>query len=83
MNAIMETGIAPPKRRQPVNRKYPFDQLVVGGDPFFVNVERDDEKGKRRIRSAASAYAKVYGMKFLVRVTDRNGVWGMRVWRTE
>lgn len=80
---MMEKGIPAPTRRQPTNRKYPFDKLAVNGDPFFIAVDRDDEPGKRRVRSAATAYGKAHGCKFLVRVVDRAGVWGMRVWRTE
>lgn len=80
---IIETGVQAPTRRHPVNRKYPFDKLAVGGDSFFLQVDRDDEQGKRRVRSAATAYGKAHGLKFLVRVSDRNGVWGMRVWRIE
>ncbi len=78
---IIEAGVPAAVRRVPVNRKYPFDRLEVDGDSFFVQVDRNDEPGKRRIRSAASDYAKKHEMKFLVRVAERNGVWGMRVWR--
>lgn len=77
----IDHGVRPPAKRLGSAPKYPFAELVPDGDPFFVTVERTDEKGKRRIRSAAADHARRHGVKLMVRVAQRNGVWGMRVWR--
>lgn len=83
MEAAVERGIERPAIRHGRAPKYPFRSLVVDGDSLFIPVAREDEMGKRRIRSAATDFAKRHGVTLLVRVSQRiDGIWGMRVWRT-
>jgi hypothetical protein len=65
-------------------RIYPFPEMEVG-DSFVVPItdemESDQDKSSRLLRSAASAYSRRYGSKFSVQFQRSKNV--TRCWRVE
>lgn len=81
--AIVFADVALPKVSRTVESKYPFGQLVAGGQPLIENEVVDPHKVKSRMSSALVAFKKRTGDngKYSVRVfkqedgTDAVGVW--------
>lgn len=74
----------PDYHRYQNRRKYPFDQMQVN-DSIFVPIEDLKERVNpaKAIRSAAYAFGRRNGMKFVVRKesTEEDYIYGFRVWR--
>lgn len=79
---IIERGVPMPESRQ---YKYPFADLEVGDSftiPLSGQISRHGEDlSSVRLRSAASAFGRKYGGRFLVRVNKTSGV--VRCWKVE
>ena len=57
-------------------KSYPFKNMECGESFFSPVVGRDAS----RLRTAATAYGRYHGTKFICRVTTEDGVKGIRVW---
>lgn len=69
---MLDSDIPPPRVR--IGR-YPFPRMRVG-ESFSREVE-----DQHRVRSAASAYARRHGKRFIVSLVKESGVPKVRCWR--
>jgi hypothetical protein len=80
----IEDDILPPTGRAARASAYPFADLAVN-QSFFVPVTADVDQNKLlgRLTTAASNRGKALKVKFIARKwTGKDGVLGVRVWRT-
>jgi hypothetical protein len=79
----IEDDIAPPTGRAARASAYPFAELAVNQSFFVPATDVDQAKLLGRLTTAASNRGKSLERKFIARKwTGKDGVLGVRVWRT-
>ena len=87
MEFEIEKDVPQPKIKRGGGKKtiYPFEDMTEIGDSFFVPC-KDKAAAKKKspiLISRGTLLRKLHGTKFSTSVYERDGVWGVGVWRIE